>query len=166
MLSSKVRCDVKVDPNADDVWYKNYKPDVNLTTDDMLREAKKLEKRGHAVNLKLVYPWEWWQCWFEACDGYRYRYYDARRNHGVLCTCCENARYSARSYVDSSKLNPPFNVVKNLCDGCRASKCQHPCEELVAAVKARQKRKLTLPRRINVITTQEVIDLKLQSEVT
>jgi len=159
MLSSKVRCDAKVDPNADKVWEEKYKPDVNLTTDDMINEAKKIQRNGGHVNLKLSYPWLWWQCWFESRAS-RYGYYEARRNHGVLCSCCENARYRAG-----------FNVVKNLCEDCTRDKCQHPCDALVKKMEERAEYKLNLiidkqtgkRRQINVITTKEVIDMKLQS---
>ena len=159
MLSSKVRCDAKVDPNADKIWDEKYKPDVNLSTDDMISEAKKIQSNGGHVNLKLSYPWLWWHCWFESRDS-RYGYYEARRNHGVLCACCENARYRSG-----------FNVVKNLCEDCTRDKCQHPCAALVQKMKEREQYKLSLRvdlttgkrRQINVITTKEVIDMKLES---
>lgn len=153
LLSTKVKCDAKVAPNADD----NYpKKDVNLTADDELSEARKIQRRGGHINLKLSYPWEWWQCWFESRDN-RYSYYEARRNHGVICSCCENARW-----------RQGFRVVKNLCEDCtRDTKCrQHPCDHLVKKITSRRDYKKTLPRRINVITTKEVIALKLQLEGT
>lgn len=158
MLSAKVKCDAKVDPNADKVWEDKYKPDVNLTTDEMLSEARKLQRvRKQPLNLQLSYPWLWWQCWFEARES-RWSYYEARRNHGVLCSCCENARYREGFRVGRN----------NLCDDCANDKlCLHyPCSHLTKLIEKRETYRRALPRRINVITTREVIDMKLQSEVT
>lgn len=155
-LAVKVKCDVKVDPNAP-----YPRPDVNLTVDAMLHETKKIERNGGYVNLELCYPWLWWQCWFESHSA-RYSYYEARRNHGVLCSCCENARYRRG-----------FRVVKNLCEDCAADKCHYPCHHLIDAFEERKRYKDSIRldergrrRRINVLTTQDVIDFKLQSEVT
>lgn len=156
MLSTKVRCDAKVDPNADKVWEEKYKPDVNLTTDDLLNEARKLQRTSkQPLNLKLSYPWLWWQCWFESKRDSRWSYYEARRNHGILCSCCENARY-----------HDGFRVGRNnLCDSCANDKLclQHPCRFLTQKIAERERERRLLPRKINIVTTQEVIDMKLPS---
>lgn len=154
-LQTKVKCMVKVDKT--DRPYP--KPDVVMTVDRMVREARKLasESEGRIkVSMKATYPWEWWECLYENCS-YKQRYYDAKCLHRNVCRCCDNARWT-----------PDFRILDSgLCALCD-KECQHlrhlhrACPALIKKQKSHLERRRALPRRINIITTDEVIDLNLQ----
>lgn len=151
---------MRVDKDADKPG-RYPRPDVNLTVDSVIKEARKLKERDKSlvIDLKGSYPWEWWQCEYENQLEYKTRYYEMRSMHSQICKCCENARW-----------RPGFKVVNSLCQDCNKECLQvnlmfGQCQKLRELQQKRKSYMKSLPRKIALISTEDVVRMKLELAV-
>lgn len=133
------------------------RPEAALTRTDaarIVRELRTAGEIGRCENIQYYDPWYYWQYEYEQNPSAYYRGPNNKFETGIVCTVCDNWRWSRTNKVVGKYCKGCLNAMEE--SGMTPDQMRRHCQQLMYDARMLEK---SPPTRIVIISAAEAVNL-------